>query len=145
MNTLKIGWGRREISIDEPVSIPGQMDMRISQKILDPLYATALCVDDGQEAVTHYFPVSSNERYSYVRLKPKTGRTHQIRVHMSAIGHPLAGDILYGGDNSAKRHLLHCESLSFTHPITNEKIKIKAPLPEDFLKFSEKQNLRLLQ
>ena len=101
--------------------------------------------DDGQEAVTRYFTVSSNESYSYVRLKPETGRTHQIRVHMSAIGHPLVGDILYGGDNSAKRHLLHCKSLSFTHPITNEKIKIKAPLPEDFLEFSKSYNLRLLQ
>ena len=51
MHTLKIGWGRRDIAIDEPVSIPGQAYMRISQKILDPLYATALCIDGGQEAV----------------------------------------------------------------------------------------------
>ena len=104
-----------------------------------------IVADDGQEAVTEFVTISSNESYSYVRLMPKTGRTHQIRVHMSAIGHPLVGDVLYGGEDRAKRHLLHCDSLSFTHPITKEKIQIKAPLPEDFLEFSGRQNLRLLQ
>ena len=101
--------------------------------------------DDGQEALTEYFAVSSNKSYSYVRLIPKTGRTHQIRVHMSYIGHPLAGDVLYGGNDVAKRHLLHCESLIFIHPMTNKKIEIKAPMPEDFLEFSKQQDLRLLQ
>ncbi len=90
--------------------------------------------DDGKEAVTEYCVISNHKDYSYVELKPKTGRTHQLRVHMSYIGHPLLGDNLYGGDMSTKRHLLHCKSISFIHPITNEKMKIEAPIPNDILR-----------
>lgn len=97
---------------------------------------------DGQSARTLYNCVKQGDKYSLVELDLKTGRTHQIRVHMSHIGHPLAGDIMYGGDDSALRHLLHCKSLKFTHPINDEKIEISAPMPDDFLKFLEKNKMQ---
>jgi 23S rRNA-/tRNA-specific pseudouridylate synthase len=62
----------------------------------------------------------------------QTGRTHQIRVHLSAIGHPLVGDWLYG-ERNAERPMLHAEELEMTHPVSNESIRVAAPLPDDFL------------
>ena len=72
--------------------------------------------------------------YSLVSLKLDTGRTHQIRVHMKYIGHPLPGDFLYNPDFSIiKRQALHSHRLEFRHPITGEKMNFTAPLPEDML------------
>lgn len=96
---------------------------------------------DGQSALTLFSAISHTDKYSLVELCLKTGRTHQIRVHMSHIGHPLAGDTMYGGDDSAKRQLLHCKALKFTHPITGEDIEITAPLPEDFSNFIKTNHL----
>lgn len=94
------------------------------------------CVaSDGQEALTVFKSIKNFKNHTLVELKPKTGRTHQLRVHTAHIGHPIAGDDLYGGDNSAKRQLLHCESLKFMHPIKRKEIKISAELPEDFKTF----------
>ncbi len=92
---------------------------------------------DGQEAITEYKVLETFDDFSYVELHPKTGRTHQIRVHMASIGHPLVGDVMYGGERTAKRHLLHCRTLSFMHPITYEKIIIEADLPGDFEEFKK--------
>jgi 23S rRNA pseudouridine1911/1915/1917 synthase len=83
----------------------------------------------GANAVTHYrvlhtFP---NEQTSLVELSLDTGRTHQIRVHMSYIGHPLVGDVLYGGKETFHRQALHAVKLSFSHPFTNESISCLAP------------------
>ena len=87
---------------------------------------------DGKPAVTHYFPVKNDGKHTLLRITLETGRTHQIRCHMADIGHPLAGDDMYGGSlNYIKRQALHCDSVSFVHPITNESIRIKSDLPED--------------
>jgi 23S rRNA pseudouridine1911/1915/1917 synthase len=92
----------------------------------------------GQSAITHYEVIETypgEESYSLVRLTLETGRTHQIRVHMSHLGYPLLGDTLYGGksfDGKVLRQMLHGETLSFTHPFTNEQLTIVDPLPEDF-------------
>jgi len=75
-----------------------------------------------------------NNGYSLLTVRPLTGRTHQIRVHLASIGFPIAGDSLYGGDANAPRQALHCESLSFVHPYTNTECTITAPLPEDIRK-----------
>ena len=70
--------------------------------------------------------------HSLLACWPRTGRTHQIRVHMSYIGHPLAGDTLYGGsDILLRRHALHCGILAFAHPLTGEPLRVECPLPED--------------
>ena len=92
------------------------------------------CVDfeKGDFAVTHFTREWTNGQISLVRVRPETGRTHQIRVHMKHIGHPLLGDFLYHPeDHSISRQALHCASLTFTHPITGETLTINAKLPED--------------
>jgi 23S rRNA pseudouridine1911/1915/1917 synthase len=94
----------------------------------------------GAKAVTHYrvlhtFP---DEQTSLVELSLDTGRTHQIRVHMSYIGHPLVGDVLYGGKDTFHRQALHAVKLSFLHPFTNEMISCIARVddfPVDIARF----------
>lgn len=86
---------------------------------------------DGQRAVTHYKPIKQTESHTLLEINLETGRTHQIRVHMAHIGHPMAGDDLYGGDASLERQALHCGRLVFVHPIRKEKIELFAPLPKD--------------
>ena len=88
---------------------------------------------DGQSAVSHYEVLSSSNGLSLVKLLPETGRTHQLRVHMASIGHPLAGDWLYGTENPAliPRPALHSYALTLTHPVTGEILHLTAPVPED--------------
>lgn len=89
---------------------------------------------DGDYAKTQVCLQNYNEELdvSLVKLKLFTGRTHQIRVHMSYLGHPLLGDELYGGNKVLiNRQALHCHNLKFVHPITKEKIDVLAPLPND--------------
>lgn len=86
---------------------------------------------DGKPAVTHYEPLERVNGRTLLKIRLETGRTHQIRVHMSHIGHPLCGDRLYGGDSSIDRQALHCGETELTHPITKKVIRTSAPLPED--------------
>ena len=88
--------------------------------------------DGGKRAMTILTPIRATRMGSFVAVDLLTGRTHQIRVHMAAIGHPLIGDWLYGQRN-ATRPMLHAKELSMTHPLTNEPLRVTAPLPEDFL------------
>lgn len=83
----------------------------------------------GQAATTHYevIKVDIKKKLSYVKCTLDTGRTHQIRVHLSHIGHPLAGDTLYGGEPIFGRQALHAGKLEFIHPLTEEKIICHAP------------------
>lgn len=81
----------------------------------------------GQAAITHYQLIKEENSTSYVKCRLETGRTHQIRVHFSHIGHPLIGDILYGGKPLLKRQALHAAKLEFTHPLTGEEIICYAP------------------
>lgn len=86
----------------------------------------------GEYACTHYRTVAHKDDYSLVSLKLETGRTHQIRVHMKHIGHPLPGDFLYNPDYRViKRQALHSHKLSLNHPITQEWMEFTAPLPND--------------
>lgn len=95
--------------------------------------------DQGQKAITHYKVLKEYADYTYVQMILETGRTHQIRVHFSNLGHPLIGDDLYGEESKyIKRQALHCKTLKFIHPITQEKLQIDAPLPRDFLKMIDK-------
>ena len=89
-------------------------------------------VGEGDLAVTHLFPLWAGETCSLVRLVPETGRTHQLRVHMASIGHPLLGDDLYGPpDGGFVRHALHAASLTFPAPDGTGKVTVRAPLPAD--------------
>lgn len=85
----------------------------------------------GKEAITHYETLKTLNNLSLVRLCPITGRTHQLRVHMSYIGTPIYGDWLYNTTPSDKKTRLHCHQLTFYHPITKVKTVIKAPVPSD--------------
>ena len=86
----------------------------------------------GQRAVTHYQVVAVGEDCSLVAFRLETGRTHQIRVHMSYLGHPLAGDPLYGGScGLLERQGLHCRWVRFVHPLTGQEQQVVAPLPPD--------------
>jgi len=76
-------------------------------------------------------PLRATPRGSLIGIDLMTGRTHQIRVHLAAIGHPLAGDWLYGQRNEA-RPMLHARELSMTHPLRNEPLRVAAGIPDDF-------------
>ncbi len=93
------------------------------------------CVrEDGQKAVTHYKTLRRSEKYSLVEVRLETGRTHQIRVHFAHIGHPVAGDELYGGSREdISRQALHCGSISFREPLTKEYITVNSALPQDIM------------
>ena len=86
---------------------------------------------DGQYAKTQYFAIKTQDNNTLVKLCPKTGRTHQLRVHMAHIGNPLYGDYIYGTECEV-RTLLHCSQMEFTHPATKKEICIHAHLPKDF-------------
>lgn len=88
--------------------------------------------ENGETAITEYFPIKSNGNATLVKFNLKTGRTHQIRVHMEHIGHSLLGDKLYGGDCSMiSRQALHCKDICFTHPITEKPMHITCDFPND--------------
>lgn len=96
--------------------------------------------DKGKEAITTVETLAYNEKFSYVRLLPKTGRTHQLRVHLKAVGSPILGDAIYGNPSvnkkyGVKRQLLHAHLLRFSHPRTKEQIELKAPIPQDIYQF----------
>lgn len=88
----------------------------------------------GQQAITHYRCVKSNEDYSLLEIELETGRKNQIRVHMQGIGHPIVGDKKYGaGTSPIGRVGLHARLLAFYHPITTEVVSFETPVPRNFL------------
>jgi 23S rRNA pseudouridine1911/1915/1917 synthase len=90
---------------------------------------------DGQYACTHFTVKKMYDHFTHVDLQLETGRTHQIRVHMSFIGHPLLGDDLYGGDTALiERQALHCKKIKFIHPFRGGEMSFFAPLPKDMKK-----------
>jgi len=95
---------------------------------------------DGKRAVTHIMPVASSKAGSVVAIELETGRTHQIRVHLAATGHPVAGDWLYGNKNAA-RPMLHAAALAMVHPLTGQPLRVAAPLPDDFREEAERRGL----
>ena len=105
-----------------------------------PIERKKMAINDknGKPAITHYKVLERFGNYTYMQFKLETGRTHQIRVHMSSIGHPLLGDALYSSGKSAFKNLsgqtLHAKTIGFIHPSTNEYMEFSAPLPEYFEK-----------
>lgn len=94
--------------------------------------------EGGAESLTEYTVLERRGGLSLVKLTPHTGRMHQLRVHMAAIGCPLAGDWLYGSESKAiSRAALHSHSLSFTHPLTGMRIELTAEMPEDMVELWE--------
>jgi 23S rRNA pseudouridine1911/1915/1917 synthase len=129
-----------------PSCIAGTVDAPIDRSDEHPHIRVVR--DDGYASITHYETIATfGTAVSLQRIKLETGRTHQIRVHMKHIGHPLLGDAMYGPTETnldilnqlhhrINRHALHAESLSFTHPILGERLTFTAPLPEDLFQLS---------
>ena len=94
---------------------------------------------EGRRAVTRYRSQERLPGATLVSVRPETGRTHQIRVHFAAAGHPILGDRVYGGEAgaAASRQMLHARRLGFPHPATGEPVAAEAPLPEDFAELLE--------
>ena len=102
-----------------------------------------MCVTcDGREARTHYRVLCEYPGFSYVECRLETGRTHQIRVHMAHLGHPVAGDPVYGvrDKSGLTAQCLHAKELTFTHPVTGEKMDFESDLPPVFQAFLQKLN-----
>ena len=98
-------------------------------------------IEGGRTAQTHYSVVKRYSGYTHVQCKLRTGRTHQIRVHMAYIGHPVAGDAVYGPKNVITQlggQCLHAGTIGFIHPRTGEYMEFTAPLPEYFTEFERK-------
>ena len=95
----------------------------------------AVNVDGGRTAVTHYKVLERYREYTYIECQLETGRTHQIRVHMAHIGHPVLGDEVYCGRKTPYKlqgQTLHAMVAGFVHPSTGEYLEVTAPLPEYF-------------
>lgn len=102
-----------------------------------------MCVtmQNSKTAVTHYSVIEEYNGYSHISLKLETGRTHQIRVHMAHLGHPVAGDLVYGHDKKSAElngQCLHAIKIGFVHPIKNEYMKFSSDLPDYFKSFIDK-------
>jgi 23S rRNA pseudouridine1911/1915/1917 synthase len=111
----------------------GVVDMPIGRSKKDRKKMTV--TSGGKEAITYFSVIENFEKYAFVNLMPKTGRTHQLRVHMAKIGHPIVGDNVYGPEKNefgVKGQLLHAYSLEFMHPFYKKSVKILAKLPEEF-------------
>ena len=116
---------------------PGMGDLPIG-RVSDSVIERCIDQEHGERAVTHYEPLAYGNGCTLLKLQLETGRTHQIRVHMKAIGPPLAGDYLYAPEDcSAERPLLHSRSLEFIHPVTGEAMKLTAELPEDMKNYAK--------
>lgn len=87
---------------------------------------------DGKNSITHFYVLKTFKNNTYLSLNLETGRTHQIRVHMAYIGHPITNDKVYGKENTSFGQYLHASKLEFIHPITKKKIRVEAELPEEF-------------
>ena len=121
----------RAICHGVPSPAAGEINLPIGR---DTTSAVKRKIDsEGQAALTEYEVLQSCQEGALLRLRPITGRTHQLRLHMAAMGHPLLGDWLYGVEHPAlpNRVALHSYELWLTHPMTGEKLHITAPLPQE--------------
>jgi len=113
----------------------GTVDAPIARHKTDRKRMAVCRPGEGREAVTHWRVVDSRGGYTHLTCRLETGRTHQIRVHLASIGHPLLGDTVYGAKKPVPGlagQCLHAGQLTFTHPVTGERVTVEAALPEWF-------------
>ena len=126
----------------QPESRTGRIEAAIGRDRSDPT-RHSLDTATPREAVTHFELVELLPRHALLRVRLETGRTHQIRVHLEAIGLPVAGDPVYGagGDLGLRRQFLHAARLAFEHPFTEERVEVSSDLPPDLASALEKARL----
>lgn len=120
----------------------GTIDKPIGRHPIDRKKMSVHCTN-GREAITHYRVLKRFQQFTYIECQLETGRTHQIRVHMSSIGHPILGDQIYGPAKCPYKlqgQTLHAKVLGITHPITGEYMEFDAPLPDYFQALLEKMH-----
>ena len=133
------GFVREYLAVVEgELSGEGAIDLPIA-KADGPTIRRCVDRDHGQRAVTHYCAEAHGNGRTLVRLRLETGRTHQIRVHMAALGHPVAGDFLYGTElpELPGRFALHSTRIEFDHPLSGARIDVCSPLPEELRRLME--------
>ena len=118
----------RAVVVGEGLPETGTIDSPVGR---DPANPTLMAVGAGKTAVTHFEVVHRAAGYAMLRVRLETGRTHQIRVHFSAIGHPVYADPLYGKPVPGRRLWLHAERLAFVHPVTGEALEFESLIPLD--------------
>jgi 23S rRNA pseudouridine1911/1915/1917 synthase len=120
--------GYRAVVVGEGLPETGTVDSPVGRDPENPILMTA---GVGRPAVTHFEVVRQAAGHTMLMVRLETGRTHQIRVHLSAIGHPVYADPLYGGAVPGRRLWLHAERLSFVHPVSGEGMDFESSVPED--------------
>jgi 23S rRNA pseudouridine1911/1915/1917 synthase len=128
MSRREVGRVYRAVVAGSGLPETGTIDAPVGR---DPDNPTLMAAGVGKEAVTHFEKLAEVDGHTMLRVRLETGRTHQIRVHLSAIGHPVYADPLYGTPVPGRRLWLHAEMLSFRHPVTGEEHEFEAPIPED--------------
>ncbi len=119
-----------EGTIERPGTVNKQIALKPDSKIVRQTVETG-----GKPSVTHYVPIKCDNRHTMLEIALETGRTHQIRVHMADMGHPLAGDDLYGGSmNLISRQALHCGSVEINLPCYKKPLTVTSPIPDDMRK-----------
>jgi 23S rRNA pseudouridine1911/1915/1917 synthase len=124
----KVRRGYRAVVVGEGLPETGTVDSPVGRDSDNPTLMTA---GVGRPAVTHFEVVRQAAGHTMLTVRLETGRTHQIRVHLSAIGHPVYADPLYGGVVPGRRLWLHAERLSFVHPVSGEGMDFESSVPED--------------
>ena len=128
MSERRVGRVYRAVVVGEGLPETGTIDSPVGR---DPDNPTLMAAGVGKTAVTHFEVLREAAGHAMLRVRLETGRTHQIRVHLSAIGHPVYADPLYGTPVPGRRLWLHAERLTFEHPVTGENLEFEAPVPED--------------
>jgi len=118
----------RAVVVGEGLPQTGTVDSPVGRDLENP---TLMAAGLGRTAITHFEVLREAAGHAMLRVRLETGRTHQIRVHLSAIGHPVYADLLYGEAIPGQRLWLHAEKLSFAHPVTGEELEFESPIPED--------------
>jgi len=128
MSGRRVGRLYRTIVEGEGLPRTGTIDSPVGR---DPDNPTLIAAGVGKPAITHFEVLAGAAGYTMLRVRLETGRTHQIRVHLSAIGHPVYADPLYGNPVPGRRLWLHAEQLSFEHPVGGEPLEFHSEIPED--------------
>jgi 23S rRNA pseudouridine1911/1915/1917 synthase len=118
----------RTVVLGEGLPPSGTVDSPVGRAPTNP---TLMAVGVGRPAVTHFEVLYEGGGHTMLRVRLETGRTHQIRVHLKAIGYPVYADPLYGEAVPGRRLWLHAERLAFVHPVTGEALEFSSPVPED--------------